>query len=440
MNCVYANPAGGDGGGGDGGDEVAIDDYVGNNEVNPDQVPLIDEFDREGKTKEEIDTLLAYAEGEFFKTPEQVEESREEKEKADKEKADKEKKGGDKGDDDSKAEEDKDAKGDKDKDGKKKDNKVEDVDGEANASEEFLKEVSLDKEAFNALPEKTQEILVDKVMGKNESSEKNIELNMKIDGLNGQISTMLGDTVHAARLEEIRTGKSIVAKAGNFINDAFMVKLDTLIGEDNGMKKAQDLLKAEVDKQITTERGVAEGQRVTRQLEKDVWKNLLKLGKIDKRLELEETNHTKIDAKHPEWDKFQKGTNEILKYATARGITNQQLSKMKPKELYAAFAAHAGWDKDKQKTTFKAGRESLLKNLRNPKLAGAKSLKQDKQIAQGSGLTGGSVDRATLKAELLEDDTTNWEMLMDRAEGNPAEISELNELLQEAREEKHRAA
>lgn len=452
MNFVYD---GDDDAGVGGGDEVSVEDYVGSTDVNPDQIPLIDEFDREGKSKEDIDKFLSYAEGEFFKTPEQVEEAREAKEKAAKDnKGDgDEKKDGD-AIKDGDAGADGDGKGDNEKDGDKKDGdkKGDDgkgVDGDSKESDDekaFFKDSGLTRETFASLPEAAQEILVDKVMGKGEATEEVTNLKKDIDGLNSQLSALMGDTVHAARIEEIRTGKSIVAKAENFINDAFLVKMDAAIGadEDSGktdkFETVKKMLITEINKQIASERAVAEGQRLTIELQNDTWKNLLKLGKLDKRLIIEEKDHKKMVPGHKEYADFEKGTQKVLTWAKESGITNLTLSKMTPKAIYAAYAAHVGWDKDKEKNNFTAGRESLLKNLRKPNLAGAKSLKQDKQIAHGPGSTGGSVDRATLKAELAEGNISNWEFMMDQAEGDPAKISELNEILQDAREEKRQAA
>lgn len=449
MNFVYAGDDDtGLGGGDGGGDEVAIEDYVGSTEVNPDQVELIDEFDREGKTKDDIDKMLSYAEGELFKTPEQIEEAREAKEKAAKE---------NKGDEDGKGDggkEDKGSKGDKGKDGEKKDGDKKDDDGEgvdeegkeSDDEKAFFEESGLSREAFNDLPETTQEIIVDKVMSKGEATEEVTNLKKDVDGLNSQISTITGDTVHAARLEEIRTGKSIVAKAENFINDAFLVKMDAAIGADEDSGKAdkfetvKKMLFTEINKQLATERAVSEGQRLTTELQNDTWKNLRKLGKIDKRLIIEEKDHRKMVPGHKEYADFEKGTKKVLAWAKESNITNQTLSKMTPKEIYAAFAAHEGWDKEKEINSFKAGRESFIKNLRKPKFAGAKSLKQDKQIAQGSGSTGGSVDRATLKAELMEGKTENYEFMLGKHEGDPAKISELMEIFEDARDARSKAA
>jgi hypothetical protein len=438
MNFVYA---GDDDAGIGGGDDVSIDDYVGSVDVNPEQIPLIDEFDREGKSKEEIDTLISYAEGEFFKTPEQIEASREAKEKADKEKKGKEKDDGDKEDDDKSGDDDNadDDKEDKGTDKGKKDGGKKEEGEEGEDEKAFFEQSGLTRETFTALPEATQEILVDKVMGKNEASEEVTTLKQEVENLTAQIASRDGDTIIAARLQEIASGRSIVAKADNFITDQLMLKIDNLLGEEK-MADAKKLLTTEINKQISNQNAVIEGQRLTAQLENDTWKNLLKLGKFDKRLIIEEKDHRKMAPGHKEYMDFEKGTKQILAWAKESGITNLTLSKMTPKAIYAAFAAHVGWDKDNSKNTFKAGRESLLKNLRKPKMAGAKSLKQDKQIAHGPGATGGSVDRATLKAELREGNTTNWEYMLDRSEGDPAKISELNEILQESREEKRQVA
>lgn len=444
MNMVHADPDGTGGDVGDGGgDEVSVAEYVGSKDVNPGQVPLIDEFDREGKSKEEIDQILGVAEGEFFMSDEQIEaKAQADKDKAEKDNNDKgDKDGDDKGDGtDDKGSDDKDGGDDKDDDSKGDKDDKKDGDGkESDEEKSFFKESGLTRETFNELPEATQEILVDKVMGKDASTEEAAKLKQDVENLNTQVADMNNDPVIAARMEERKLGKNIVAKAENFITDALMLKIDGLFADEK-IADAKKLLTTEMNKQISNQNGVLEGQRLVRDLEKATWSNLRKLGKIDKRLIINEKDHTKMLPGHKEYMDFEKGPKQILDWARESGITNQSLSKMTPKSIYAAFSSHVGWDKDKEKNTFNAGKEALLKNLRNPKSAGAKSLKQDKQIAQGPGSTGGSVDRATLKAELVEGNTSNWEFMLEKSEGDPAKISELNEILQEAREEKSRAA
>jgi hypothetical protein len=70
--------------------------------------------------------------------------------------------------------------------------------------------------------------------------------------------------------------------------------------------------------------------------------NILALGAFNKDLELKEKNLSKLfelGPKHPEWQKFEKGTLKVIKYLKDKGIYYDKLAKMSPKEIYALTAA-----------------------------------------------------------------------------------------------------
>lgn len=399
-----------------------IDDYIGNKEVNPNRTPLKD-FDREGMTHDDIDSLIDGSEGKLYLSPEEIKKLAEaaEKEGGEGGKGKKEK-----------TDEDPD---NKDKIDKKDDEKQDDDKGDKKGKDEpdpetveFFKQTDMTQEEFSSLSEKAQKKLVSEVYGKSENAKESVSLKEKVEKLESWISTVSKDASVAARLEEINSGKSILADPEKIVTDEMMVKIDAVLaaeGDDN-TAKAKKMILDIVKDAVKAERSVADNNARQEQHEKDTWKVLRSLGKLNPELKIDERDHKKIKSGHPEWQKYTENLGGVVDWANKKGILNN-LKNMSKEEVYAAYSTHKGWDKDRDTKIFDSGADGLLKKLKNPKYA--KSLDQGKkQVKLGSRKAETNIDYDTLKDEMLKGDMKQYTRLVKATEHSPEVTTLLSDL------------
>ena len=400
---------------GDGSDKP----YLGSKELNPDQKPLA--LYTEGMTPEEVDALIEEAGEEAFV----------------KDAPDANKEEGKKGEDE---EEDGDKGGEEDKDKSDDETPPEGEGGKELSAEDFLKSTGLTKEQFNQLPEAAQEKLVGMYEGSDSGSEEVQKLREEYDSYKSDTDIILKDPVIQARLKDMEEGTNYTAQDLPTVTKNELDKLDELLS-DNNAKEAQAYINKIIHDRakdaIARERSVAEQAAEQARLEDEVSGLFHKLQDIDPRFKLEEKNIRNITPGHKEWSKFENGVfSELKDYIKRRGWNLQNLSKMTDRELYSAFAADKGWDREREAKIHRAGMKDILKELRNPKKV-ARDLEPAKRSGPaGSEDTGVVADRQTILDSLVKGNgsSAEYDRALERADlnGNDDALAQLFEIYEEA--------
>jgi hypothetical protein len=392
-----------------------LDTYIGSKDVNPEQRPL-KKFDRSMyKSKEDIDQFIKFSDGHLFM------------DKVDKKDI--------KTDNVSKI----DTKDDKKpvskdvKDGVQRAEKGKEIEGEIKP-EDFLKEIEMTLEQFQALPPKVQERLTETNTESPEIDAKYKKLEDTHSKLIGDINELKKDPVIAARLEERATGKNFVARelppvsvkearglaelAGD--PEQFETELNALI-----IQKAHDVLKIE--------RGVVERAAVKAEREAKAAQVLQKIFEIEPRLGITEKDVNKLaDESHPEHEKLF-GKGGLMEMLSKKRYSPMQLIEKGPEELIREFAASKGWDKERDDKLVKKGKQALLENLRNAGKV-ARTLDVGKKVmAQKSVDSGNGFDRETLISEIASGRSGNWQKLITDAgdRGKNDMVAQLTEIYEE---------
>lgn len=423
--------------------------YMGDEKVNPGKLPLKD-FDRKGKTKEEIDRFIKTAGPSIFLDKEGIEkkkaaEEAKKKESAGKLEAKKEvvyKK--DKDAEDQKAVIEKVNEdgtfnikiGDevienvtketltatKAKEGETDDTKIETDDEEVKA---FYEKSGLTPDEFAGLSEKAQNTLFEKVF--TESEEADTSLQEEHTQLKSDYDALLENPAIAAIVQDEASGSNFAATKVDPITDQEIMKIDGAFGEDGKSYDAVRKIVGELfDKRITAavkkERSLQEMTHKAKIEKEDGFKVLKEVGKLEKRLAIKETDYKKFKPGHPEYKKG-KGLVEFVDYLKERRYSAAQIKKIGAEELLSSFAKNKGWDKERDQKIFKSGKADLLKKIKDPRLLGkAKSLKQGKKQTVPGSLKGASgVDYKTLKEELIQGKPDNFKRLL-RAHANNKEV------------------
>ena len=432
----------------------SIERYIGGEDVNPNQRPLKD-FNRDGMTKKDIDNFIRESGGEVFLTDEEIEVRKADEEKAKKAKKNDSEKGdkteNKKGKEDTDSGEDKSKEG-KGKEGDKKSDKSDSSDSDADDAEvnemveKFWEVTGLSQEEFDSLPEKTQQMLHDKVFPDAEADLSENETHKKLlnehNELKKSMADITGDAVIKARLEEKKSGKKLVASADDIVTKDLIDKFDEMaINKD--LDGAKNLLKDAVKKAIDLERTVADEEAAFKNDRQSVWSIVRKLGKIDKRFEIKEKNYEDFISqgeKHDEWGKFTEkdGLHDVLKYLKDKEYTLKQLKKFEPEEIYTLYAKSRGWDSKRDKEIHKQGVKSVLDKLRNPKrVAGTLKDQGKKPVVPGGKLFSGGIDADSLVKGLAEGDPEaekRFIKLRDAFEGDVAKVTQLSAIMSRANE------
>lgn len=474
MNRCYEGEGGAPGGTTVEEEEVVVEEvdfdpetYIGDEKINPAQRPLKD-FDRTGKTKEDIDKFIKAAGPGIYLTDEGIEKKKAEKEAKDKERKEKEAKGEfeakakvvykkDADSEDQKAVVEK-VNEDGTYDIKVGDEVIKNVTKEAlgatKAKEDetevdtddaevkaFYEKSGLTPDEFNSLSEKAQNTLFEKVF--EESGEADTSLQEEHTQLKADYDTLLENPAIAAIVQDITSGSNFAATKVEPITDTELAKLDGAFDGDKpydaARKIVQDIFDKRVEKAVKKERSLQEMTHKAKIEMEDGFKVLKEVGNLDKRLAIKETDYKKFKPGHPE---YKKGTGlvEFVDYLKERRYSAAQIKKIGAEELLSSFAKNKGWDKERDKTIFKSGKAELLKKIKNPKLLDkAKSLKQGKKKTVPGSLKGASgIDYNTLKQELVEGKTENYLRLLKAHEHNAEARRVLTQIQYDAFSEKEK--
>jgi hypothetical protein len=402
--------------------------YYGSIEVNPEQRPL--KIDTRGKSKAEIDEILTMADADIFMSKEEAVAFK----KAQTE-VGKKKDGPPEG-------EKKVAEGEKKPEGKDTppDPNAKLVDEET-AIKEFFEKTKLDQETFDKLSEATQEALVDLARGgaTPEQSEQLTKIEQEHQTFKRDTEVILNDPVIAARIEELQTGKNFVARDLPPVTDAEVNQIDDLLTKDKTAEARLLITKMIQDRAaaaVARERTVGDQHAAEKEMRQGVWKVFREIGGLDPRFKLDESDGEKVKPGHKEWAKFDQGGvfAELKEYLRNRGIGMQSITNSGAKEIYAAFAAHKGWDKQKEGKLVEFGRKEFLKALRNPKVA-ARTLppgKADRQPGAPNAELG--FDRKTLIDSLVKGNgtTPEYQRLLAANDGNDAALEQITSCFYEA--------
>lgn len=375
-----------------------ISSYIGSEKVNPEKRPLKN-FKKDGMTKEQIDKLIEVSGSEIFLSDEDLANSEKSGKNTEKEEV---------ADD--------------------KTEKTEEEPAEDLEIKEFLSKIEISLDEFNALPKKVQEKLVNTNFEQDNS--ELIKLKEDHDKLKDSLKTLNDDPYIAAaieaRLEEIRTGKKLMADSLPEITDKEVDDLDALLASAD-KTAAKKLINSIIEKRaadaVEKERSVYAAKVERRELERDATKIFSEVGKIDKRLatNIKSENWADVDVS------CEKGAMIIVDYCKNNNISLAQVKKFGPEKLYKLIAIEQGWDKERDANIAKSSREELLKKLRNPEKA--------KTILQGgssrapvSKKDSTGVNREELIEQISNRNPSNYNRLLDLYDGNPQMLATLNEI------------
>ena len=383
--------------------------YIGDVKLNPEQRPL-KKFNRNGMSKQDIDKLLQEAGSELFMTAEEIAEA----EKAKGEEGDK------------KGKEGKDA----EKDGKKTEKS--DKKGEETAEKDldpkdFFEKTGLTQKEFDVLPPKTQENLAKyfEEYAQSESKIKAAEQSYKT--LKTDTDAALNDPVVAARMEELATGKAFIAAKITPFTEADLLPVDKLLALDKKGEAAELLNKMLQDRAgdaIKHERAVLDRKVADTKARVDAHSVIQKMGEIDPRLSVKDSDFARIVPGHKDF----KVMNEIIEFCKKNDMTVMQITKLGPDKLYKLIASEKGWDKDRETSIYEKGKQSLLDKLKNPtKVRALDPGKRTAPIAK-TGKEQSAMTQEALVEEIADGNMSNWERLLEAADGNPRRIAELGKI------------
>jgi hypothetical protein len=380
--------------------------YLGSKKVNPEQ-RMLRNFDRTGMNKAKIDAFIAELGDEAFMTDEEIKSADEKIMKDSLKKNEKEEKITEKDEKE------------------KKDKKTEDSTSEEEKIKDFYEKTGLDEKTFQALPEKVQEKLVSTFEESGKSGKAYKDAEEKYTGLKKDTELMLSDPVHAARNEEIRTGKAYIAKDMPQVGEDIISKLDELFAADDkaGAKKLlNDWNKKNVSAMVAYERSVLDRQVQREKLESGAHQKFLEIAKISNgRVKITEPDHYKLKEGHEEFKEF----NEMFSFFKKKGYTLDQIAnKHEAKELYNLFAISKGWDKERDKNIANNATRTLLEGLRNPKQVSTLDPRQRSTTAE-IGQTQSAASEQQLVDEVAQGDYRNLNAAIEASEGRPKLIKRL---------------
>ena len=325
---------------------------------------------------------------------------------------------------------------DKTKDASEKDKDKNTSDESTKTDEEkevdsFTEQTGISQEDFNKLPETTQE----KIVGLIEQIGVAAEAQKKYDALQLDVITLNEDPIISARLEELSTGKKYVASVLPEATDADIGSLSDLValGDTAEIKKALNKMIADrATAAVSNERSVHDAKVERKLAEEAVSKTLTKVAATDKRMAVEyDGNWASIPKNHPDYQKVK----ELLDFCASRYASMKTISSMKPKEIYAAFAASKGWDVERDKNMQSTITKNLLNNLRNPKTAKTLGTGKTKVSAVPSdGNTPFGISNEALVESIAKGDYTAYNKQLDMSDGNPDRLAELRRIRKQGQE------
>ncbi len=394
---------------GSGGDADDIENYCGSKKLNPDQRPL-KEFDRTGKTKEQIDDLIAAMGDELFLSDEAIAEIEKKKKEGKEKKA-------------SENSENSDDKGKKTTD-------------DANSDvEEFYKKSGITKDDFVTLKPELQEKIVSLYESKNTDKDGEYEKLIadsvkKHDELKATINQLVDDPTISARIEELKTGKKYVAADLPEPTQKEVAALIELSSDPDAFREALlEFMVAKGEQVIKTERSVAEQKWQRRQLEKDALGIIQEMMAKEPRLALKEKDLEKVIEGHPEYDKLH-GEGGLINYlAKTMGYSLKQIKTKGAEKLLKEIAVEKGWDKERERKIEKNGQNKLLKSLQDA-ARNAQGLDLSKR-SPATGPTGADkYDRKSLVSEIASGNMATFNELTEKAgeNGNSKMLSDLREI------------
>jgi hypothetical protein len=385
-----------------------INTYRGDKRLNPDQRPLR-EFSRKGLSKDTIDRMLR-DDPSLMLTQEEIDEEALAEKKNKEEAAGKgpkkdEKKTVDKG---------------------KTEEKTNETDLDP---KDFLEKAGLTQEDFAKLPEKAQENLVKQYEEFNGVDKRVKEAETKYTTLKKDIDTLMSDPVVSARREELETGKAFVANRVQGFTDTDLSEINKLLALDKNSEALTLMNKMLTERSqdaVKHERAVLDRRIADTKARTDAHTTLMKLGSIDKRLAIADSDYKAIVPGHKDFDVM----NDVVEFCKKNGITVSQINTFGPEKLYKLIAAEKGWDKEREANIHEQGKQSLLQKLKNP--TKVHTLDPGKR---SSAAVSGKDQMAETREALVEDiangNISNWEKLLDAADGSPRRIMELRAIREE---------
>jgi hypothetical protein len=388
--------------------------YLGNDNLNPNQDPL--GFNTEGMSKEEIDEILASnpdmiepeakedTEDDGAPKPEYAEEpSESDTESPEEEESEEETETGDQGD-----------------------TSTDDEASDPSKDEEvraLLDATGLDIDQFSELPEKTQESLAKTVTEILPVKKQLDDVTTEHSAYKREVDHLLNDPVIAARYEELRTKRAHVARGvpemsvndfGDFANDFTGPEQEKIVEIANGY------IKRAATQAVQNERAVLDYKMQQKKNEEDVANIAVKLGEIDPRLKIDGVESTRdllnIKSDDPRWANSELYT--MLQYVVKiKKHPYSELKNFTPKELWGMYAAHKGWDKERDTKIREGGAKSILKKLNAAKKSAvvtSKKRRTSKSIPT-SGRDGKSsrFDRASVVKDIAKGDMRSYDAYVE---------------------------
>jgi hypothetical protein len=123
--------------------------------------------------------------------------------------------------------------------------------------------------------------------------------------------------------------------------------------------------------------------------------------------------------------------NDIIELCKKNDISVNQINKLGPEKLYKILSAEKGWDKERETSIYQSGKQSLLDKLKNPtKIRALDPGKRTASIAK-TGKEQSAMTEEALVDEIANGNLSNWERLLEAADGNPRRIAELGRIRQQ---------
>ena len=386
------------------------ENYLGDKKFNPEQRPLR-KFNRNGMSKQDIDKLIQEAGSELFMTAEEIAEAEKNAESKGKEGKETEK---------------------TDKKGDKTDKNTEETTEKELDPKDFFEKTGLTQKEFDVLPPKAQENLTKSFEEFAQAETKIKQAEAKYTALKTDTDTAMNDALIAARLEEIATGRAFVASKVTPFTEADILSVDKLLALD---KKAEavdlmnKMLQERAGDQIKHERAVLDRKVADTRMRSDAHTVLMDLGKIDPRLTVGDSDYAAILPGHKDF----KVMNEIIQICKDHDITVPQIKKFGAEKIYALISKSKGWDKERDTTIFEKGKQTLLDKLKNPtKVRSLDPGKRSAPIAK-TGKEQNAMTQEALVDEIADGNLSNWERLLEAADGNPRKLAELDKIRQQGR-------
>jgi hypothetical protein len=280
------------------------------------------------------------------------------------------------------------------------------------------------------LPPKAQENLAKSFesFAQAENRIKDAEKNYKT--LKQDTDAALNDPVVAARMEELATGKAFIAAKINPITEADLIPVDKLLALDKKSEAADMLnkiLQERAQDAIKHERAVLDRKVADTRMRVDAHTVLQKLGEIDPRLTVKDSDYARIVPGHKDF----KVMNDIIEFCKKHDITVKQIKEFGPEKMYNLIATDKGWSKERETSIYQQGKQSLLDKLKNPtKVRALEPGKRTAPIAK-TGKEQSAMTQEALVDEIADGNFTNWERQLEAADGNPRRIAELEKIRQQ---------